>query len=134
MHPTYSKKKRFLLWAAMKYKSWDAVRKCLTREQKLMMTSQLFNAVGKGRVRCIDWRLKLMKYTWETSCTFLTGVINLWNNLPTTVVDSPQLFQFSHEQELEKKILLLRSGQRLGAGCNDLGNLCTNTFQLKKLF
>lgn len=61
-----------------------------------------------------------MKYRPETRCTFLTGVINLWNNLPTTVVDSPQLLQFSHKQEFEKQILLLRSWQRLGAACNDL--------------
>lgn len=99
-----------------------------------MITSQLFNVVGKGRLRCIDWSLKLRKYTPETRCTFLTGVINVWNNLRTTVVDSPQLFQFSHGQEFEKKILLQMLCQILDADSNDLDNLHSNIFQLKKLF
>lgn len=69
-----------------------------------MLTPQPFNVVAKAEMHWL--RAEIMKYTAETRCTLGTGVINLCNNLPSTAVDSPQLFHCSHEQEFEKKILV----------------------------
>ncbi|EMP24258.1 Sideroflexin-5 [Chelonia mydas] len=69
------------------------VHKYLHKEQ--IFNNGLFSLAKKDKTCSNSWKLKLNEFGLEIKRAFLTGrVINHWNNLPRSVVDSPSLTIF----------------------------------------